>query len=71
MMQPLTRNQMAWCAAQDIADGAYVNLGLGMPTLVGNYLPDDREIILQSENGIVGIGSHITKSSFDSSPCSH
>jgi 3-oxoadipate CoA-transferase beta subunit len=59
-MQPLTRNQMAWRAAQDIADGAYVNLGLGMPTLVGNYLPDDREIVLQSENGIVGIGPNAT-----------
>lgn len=60
MMQPLNRNQMAWCAAQDIADGAYVNLGLGMPTLVGNYLPDGREIVLQSENGIVGIGPDAT-----------
>ncbi|MCG8546151.1 MAG: 3-oxoacid CoA-transferase subunit B [Alphaproteobacteria bacterium] len=56
MTQPLTRNQMAWRAAQDIADGAYVNLGLGMPVLVANFLPADRTVMLQSENGIVGIG---------------
>jgi 3-oxoadipate CoA-transferase beta subunit len=64
-MQPLTRNQMAWRAAQDIADGAYVNLGLGMPTLVGNYLPDDREIVLHSENGILGIGPNAAEDAAD------
>lgn len=53
----LTRNQMAWRAAQDIADGAYVNLGIGIPVLVANYLPADRSIMLQSENGILGIAA--------------
>ena len=53
---PLTRNQMAWRAAQDLADGAYVNLGLGMPVLAANYAPAEREIFYQSENGILGVG---------------
>ena len=52
----LTREQMAQRIANDIPEGAYVNLGIGMPTLVGNYLPKDREIILHSENGILGMG---------------
>ena len=42
--------------ARDMPDGAYVNLGIGMPTLVANHLPLDREIILQSENGLLGMG---------------
>ena len=53
---PLSRNQMAWRAAQDLADGAYVNLGLGMPVLAASYAPDDRDIFFQSENGILGVG---------------
>jgi len=53
---PLTRRQMAWRAAQDIADGAYVNLGIGLPTLVSDYLPAGREIVVHSENGILGMG---------------
>ncbi len=52
----LDRKQIAWRAAQDLPDGSYVNLGLGMPVLVANYAPTDREIVFQSENGIVGIG---------------
>lgn len=52
----LNRRQIAWRAAQDIPDGACANLGIGMPVLVGNYLPLDREIILHSENGILGMG---------------
>ena len=52
----LTREQIAARIANDIPEGAYVNLGIGMPTLVGNYLPKDREIILHSENGILGMG---------------
>ncbi len=52
----LTRDQIAARIAKDIFEGAYVNLGIGMPTLVANHLPPDREIILQSENGILGMG---------------
>jgi 3-oxoadipate CoA-transferase beta subunit len=55
-MQRMTREQMAARVAQDIPEGAYVNLGIGVPTLVANFLPQDREIILQSENGILGMG---------------
>ena len=53
---PLTREQIAQRIAHDIPEGAYVNLGIGMPTLVGNFLPRDREILLHSENGILGMG---------------
>jgi len=52
----LTRRQIAWRVAQDIHDGAVVNLGIGMPELVANYLPAGREIVLHSENGILGMG---------------
>jgi 3-oxoadipate CoA-transferase beta subunit len=55
-MKPLSRRQMAWRAAQDIADGAYVNVGIGLPTLVPDYLPAGREIVIHSENGILGMG---------------
>jgi 3-oxoadipate CoA-transferase beta subunit len=55
-MQPLTRRQMAWRAAQDIQDGAYVNLGIGLPTLCSDFIPAGREIVFHSENGILGMG---------------
>ncbi len=60
-----TRNQMAERVAQDLREGAYVNLGIGLPTLVGNHLPKDREVILHSENGILGMGPQPAKDAID------
>jgi 3-oxoadipate CoA-transferase beta subunit len=55
-MQRLNRDQIAARVAQDIPEGAYVNLGIGLPTLVANHLPRDRDIFLHSENGVLGMG---------------
>jgi len=55
-MKKLDRNQMAARVARDIPEGAYVNLGIGLPTLVADFLPKGREIILHSENGVLGLG---------------
>ena len=55
-MQRLTRDQIAARVARDIPEGAYVNLGIGLPTLVADQLPKGREIILHSENGVLGLG---------------
>ncbi len=55
-MKRLSRDEIAQRLARDIPEGAFVNLGIGLPTKVANYLPDDKEIFLQSENGVLGMG---------------
>lgn len=55
-MKPLSRDHIARRCARDIPDGAYVNLGIGLPTLVANHVPSDREVIYHSENGVLGMG---------------
>jgi len=56
MTQRYTRDEIAARVAQDIPEGAYVNLGIGLPTRVANYLPPEREVFLHSENGLLGMG---------------
>lgn len=60
-----TRNQMAQRAAQELEDGFYVNLGIGLPTLVANYIPENINVWLQSENGLLGIGEFPTAETVD------
>ena len=59
---PLDRNQMAQRIAQEVQEGFIVNLGIGIPTLVSNYIPEEKQVLLHSENGLLGIGPFPSKS---------
>jgi 3-oxoadipate CoA-transferase beta subunit len=66
VVKPLTRNGIAWRAAQDLEEGMVVNLGIGMPVLASSYAPPGREVIYQSENGIIGVGPEANENEADS-----
>ncbi len=61
----LSREQVAMRVAQELQDGYYVNLGIGIPTLVANYVPAGIEVMLQSENGLLGMGPYPTEAELD------
>ncbi|NQV83092.1 MAG: 3-oxoacid CoA-transferase subunit B [Rhodospirillales bacterium] len=65
ILNRLNREQMAWRAAQDIAGGAYVNLGIGMPEMVANHVTPERQVVFHSENGILGLGPVAAKGAED------
>lgn len=61
----LTKDQIAQRIAKEVKNGQYINLGIGIPTLVANYIPNDLEVVLQSENGLLGIGPFPTEEEID------
>lgn len=65
MATPLTREQIAQRIAKELRDGYYVNLGIGIPTLVANYIPKGMQVMLQSENGLLGMGEFPTEANVD------
>ena len=65
MVKPLSRDGIAWRAAQDLEDGMVVNLGIGMPVLASGYAPPGREVVYQSENGIIGVGPEASENEAD------